>query len=1137
MVLDNGKNIILTTHHMALQEVNVWEEPVIIPTYGVGVPEKNPMFLEKRVYQGSSGVVYPNAVIETINDHKEDQVYQAIFLENQYLKIMILPQLGGRVQMAFDKVKNRHFVYYNQVIKPALVGLTGPWISGGIEFNWPQHHRPSTFEPVDFTTEVHPDGSKTIWVSEVERMFGTKGMAGFRLYSDKAYLEVQGVLYNRTDVPQTFLWWSNPAVKVNDQYQSVFPPDVQAVFDHGRRDVSSFPIAKGTYYKVDYSPGTDISRYKNIPVPTSYMAASSKYDFVGGYEHDTRGGLLHVANHHLSPGKKQWTWGNGEFGYAWDRNLTDEDGPYIELMTGIFTDNQPDFSWIMPNEERTFVQYFMPYSEIGLVKNATKEAAVNLEIAANEVTLSVYATAAYADAVIRLTQEGGVIFEQRADLSPEHPFLHTIALHVSQPTALRVSVTTSEGVELVAYQPDDTPAEVTIPEPALAAKHPAEVETNEQLFLTGLHIEQYRHATYSAVDYYEEALRRDPTDSRCNNALGLWQFKHGQFARAEPHFRQAIQTLTARNPNPYDGEPYYNLGLCLTKLEQYDKAFDAFFKATWNAAWQDTSFLELARIATRKQEYGQALELVERSLARNGHGHLARHLKVALLRKTGRTEEARQLIDDTLTIDRFHFGCLFENTLIEQANNSSAADKARQDFTHLMRNYVHNYLEYALDYSRAGLYEEAKQLLLAYEQKEATVYPIVYYFLAFFYDRQEQADLRNTYLKKATEASPDFVFPNRLDELSVLQWATKQTVDNRPLNNSRTWHYLGNFWYSNRQYREAIAAWERSAMLNDTFPTVFRNLSLAYYNKLQQPDKALKALEKAFSLDTTDARVLMELDQLYKKLNRDPTERLALLEKYDTATEGRDDLYLERITLCNQLGQYQMARQLLAARQFHPWEGGEGKVVSQHLICHIELAKQALIGDNPTEVLAFLTDAENYPLNLGEGKLYGVQENDIFYLKGLAYESLGDTTAATVHYKLAASGLDAPVQAIFYNDQQPDKLFYQGLAWKKLHQHERAETLFTRLIQYGETHLNDDIKLDYFAVSLPDMLVFDADLNERNKMHCCYLIALGNLGLGNGHTNQAIAYFDTVLSMDINHQGAIVHRNMVDFLLMQEVTG
>src|SRR3984893_6000167 len=288
--------------------VNAWTENIIIPTYAIGKPEKNPMFLEKRVYQGSSGVVYPHAVIEKIYDNKTEQSYQAVLLENNYLKIMILPELGGRIQMAYDKVRGRHFIYYNRVIKPALVGLTGPWISGGIEFNWPQHHRPSTFEPVDYTIIENDDGSKTVWVNEIERMFHTKGRAGFTLYPDKAYIEIKGRLYNRTPFPQTFLWWANPAVKVNDHYQSIFPPDVYAVFDHGKRDVSSFPIAKGIYYKVDYAPGTDISRYKNIPVPTSYMAITSKYNFIGGYEHDSKGGLLHVADHHISPGKKQWTW-------------------------------------------------------------------------------------------------------------------------------------------------------------------------------------------------------------------------------------------------------------------------------------------------------------------------------------------------------------------------------------------------------------------------------------------------------------------------------------------------------------------------------------------------------------------------------------------------------------------------------------------------------------------------------------------------------------------------------------------------------------------------------------------------------------------------------------------------------------
>lgn len=284
-------------------KVKVWKEQVVIPTYEVGAPEKNPMFLEKRVYQGSSGVVYPYPVIEKIADEPTDKTYQALYLENEYIKVMVLPELGGRIQMAYDKIRERHFIYYNHVIKPALVGLAGPWISGGIEFNWPQHHRPSTYMPVDFAIEELPDGGATVWVSERERMFHQRGAAGFTLRPGKAVIEIQGRVYNPTPVPQTFLWWANPAVAVNDEYQSVFPPDVNAVFDHGKRDVSTFPIATGVYYKMDYSAGVDISRYRNIPVPTSYMAVLSKYDFVGGYENDTQAGLLHVANHPCRPAR------------------------------------------------------------------------------------------------------------------------------------------------------------------------------------------------------------------------------------------------------------------------------------------------------------------------------------------------------------------------------------------------------------------------------------------------------------------------------------------------------------------------------------------------------------------------------------------------------------------------------------------------------------------------------------------------------------------------------------------------------------------------------------------------------------------------------------------------------------------
>jgi tetratricopeptide (TPR) repeat protein len=1105
-------------------QVKIWQEAVIIPTYPIGKPEKNPMFLEKRVYQGSSGVVYPHAVIEKIEDTPENKTYQACFLENKYLKIMVLPELGGRIQMAFDKVKQRHFIYYNQVVKPALVGLTGPWISGGIEFNWPQHHRPSTFEAIDFKLEENADGSKTVWVSEVERMFSTKGMAGFTLHPDKAYLEIKGVLYNRTALPQTFLWWANPAVKVNDHYQSVFPPDVYAVFDHGKRDVSSFPIAKGTYYKVDYSPGTDISGYKNIPVPTSYMAIKSKYDFMGGYEHDRGGGLLHVANHHISPGKKQWTWGNGEFGFAWDRNLTDEDGPYIELMTGVFTDNQPDFSWIMPNEERRFTQYFMPYSEIGVVKNATKNAALNLVDTEGGISIKAYATTLYKNATIELALNGKAIFSEKIDIAPDAVFQKELKIEVADWHQLRLTLYDETGKILVAYQPD-VPAEVEMPEPALAAKQPQDVENNEQLYLTGLHIEQYRHATYSAKDYYEEALKRDKKDVRCNNALGLWYYKKGQFAKAKPYFEQAITTLIQRNPNPYDGEAYYNLGLCELKLNNLDTAYEAFYKATWNAAWQDAAFLQIARISTQLGNYETALEEVQKSLYRNWCGHNARYLKTVLLRKLGKHAEAEAFINESLAMDNFNFGCLFEKSILLKNTQPEAAQQAASELKTMLRGNVQTYLEYTFECLHAGFYAEANDLLSIYFStiKDGEAYPIALYVKAFVASKLGDQAASNAYLQKAKTARPDFVFPNRLDELVVLEWATSVQSDD-----ANAYYFKGNFWYANRQSDDAIRCWTKAATLNPQFPTVFRNLSLAYFNKLNNAERALQALETAFKLDKKDARVLMELDQLYKRLNHSNEKRLDLLLQDTETSYQRDDLYLEIITLHNQLGDYEKAKNLIEKRQFHPWEGGEGKVVGQYLICHIELAKQAIEASEPQKALDLLTAAETYPHNLGEGKLYGAQENDIHFLKGMAYENLGNNATAAAYFRKAIIGLDEPAQAIFYNDQQPDKIFYQGLAWQKLNETARAERIFQKLIDFGKAHQADEIKIDYFAVSLPDLLVFDVDLNERNRIHCLYLIGLGHLGLS--HYGKATEYFNQVLDLNSSHQGAAIHKNMVDFL-------
>ena len=1120
--------------------VKAWREIVTIPTYEVGKPEKNPMFLEKRVYQGSSGVVYPYPVIESISDEKVDKDYKAVYLENEYIKVMILPELGGRIQMAYDKIKQRHFVYYNHVVKPALVGLAGPWISGGIEFNWPQHHRPSTFMPVDCTIVENEDGSVTVWVNEMERMFHQKGMAGFTLRPGCAYLEIQGRVSNRTSLPQTFLWWANPAVEVNDAYQSVFPPDVNAVFDHGKRAVSSFPIATGTYYKMDYSAGVDISNYKNIYVPTSYMAVNSKYDFEGGYENDTKGGMLHVASHHFSPGKKQWTWGNGDFGRAWDRNLTDETSPeearqwhidrkgfrpYIELMAGVYTENQPDFSWLMPYEEKQFVQYFMPYREIGIVKQASKDFVMNIEEAGEgKITFKILATSKQKVRIILDGEGGDEYYNKVVTLSPEKVLVETVKTGDESLSDLQLTIDRAENPRRCALltwyaEPDDIRP---IPDAAEAALSPQDTKTIDQLYLTGLHLEQYRHATWSALDYYEEGLRRDPLDYRCNMQMGLWYLRRARFKKAEGYLKTAVKVLKKRNPNPYDGEPQFYLGVVNKFLGNMQSAYECFWKSTWNKAWADAGYFEAACISMDGERWEDALDELERALISNSHNHKARAMKAVVLRKLGQKDEALAWIKESYKTDPFNYVCMVEEHLL--TGNKEPLER----MVELMHGNIYNYHETALDYAQAGLEDEVRLVLETAIKKGVEESPLTYYYLAYYGTLSQALG----YLKKAKSVSPDCCFPNRLEDARIFD----ALIGMPGVKDGKAPYYLGCLYYDKRQYDVAVKNWELSAKLDPKFPSVWRNLALARFNKQDRQEEALEYMEKAFHLDETDARMLMELDQLYKRLHKPHQERLDFLQKYPELLQQRDDLVLEEITLLNQLGRYEEAMAKLDAHQFHPWEGGEGKVSSQYQICRVELAKQALSGKSGKSRMSGKSGAEKaigllekcltYPPHLGEGKLYGAQENDFYYLLGVAYEALGQKDKAIACWEAATKGPQEPAAAMYYNDAKPDKIFYQGLALRKLGREDEAHGRFFKLINYGKQHIYDKVVMDYFAVSLPDLLIWEDSLDTKNLIHCKYMLALGYYGMGD--KEKALKYLSEVEELDNNHQGIQQFRTLTE---------
>lgn len=1067
-----------------MKKTSVYEQTVTIPTYKTGKLEKNPLFIEKRAYQGSTGKVYPVPICEKISDTKEDAEYKAVILENDYLYVMILPELGGRIQRALDKTNHYDFVYYNHVIKPALVGLAGPWISGGIEFNWPQHHRPSTFMPVDYTFSENPDGSATVVIGETDRINGTKGNASITLYPDKAYIEIKGRLFNPTDYPQTFLWWANPAVTVNDDTFSVFPPDVNAVMDHGKRAVSTFPIATGEYYKADYSAGVDISRYKNIKVPTSYMAAHSDFDFVGNFDEGRDAGLLHVADHHVSPGKKQWTWGCGDFGKVWDKNLTDGDGPYIELMTGVYCDNQPDFTWLKPQEEKSFVQYFMPYKTVGRVSNATKDVILGVDFLDEKgaaivpdafdmsrqqgrARLKVYATGTYKNASIVLWAEGREIYRRTADLSPATAFVDT----VENVRDYRVAVYDEKGDALCEYK-EYIKESQPIPEPAEALKKPSQIPSLEELYLAGQHLEQYRHATFLPADYYLEGLRRDPTDIRLNNAYGLYLLRNGQIEESVSYFQAAIKKQTWRNPNPYAGEAYFNLGLALEMLDKLNDAYDAFFKATWSAETAGAAYFHLACICVKLGNLKQALSFADESLLRGWHDMKARSLKASILARLDNGAAYQRFLDESLAIDPLYLSLLCRNA------DQAAFDKATGG-------RMEEYLNVAYEFIGFGFYQDAAGLL----EKCPAEGPMRYYAKAYAEGRLGQRDAARADAEKAESMSTDLCFPNQGLEKLILEYAIG-ILPAAP----KAHYFLGELLYDKKQYGEAVKHWQAAIEEMPELAPAHRNLSIAYYN---HGDKGLAAGEiaEACRLEPGNSRFLLEQEQLLKRLDKPVKERLALLEAHQEIIPDRYALMLAYVTLLNQDGQHEKALDLLMNYTFHVWEGGEGKVADEYKIALFALAEKALAEGKPEEAIACAERTITYPVNLGEGKLENVPDNRAYYVMGCAYRMLQDEAKAKACFEKAAVGSQAPEPVRYYNDQPSDYIYYQGLAFAALGDREKAKKSFHQLIIFGQRHSFDKVGYDFFAVSMPELEVYQDDIQKRSDDYCRRMMELGRKGL------------------------------------------
>ncbi|AVR46992.1 DUF5107 domain-containing protein [Christiangramia fulva] len=1096
--------------------VKAYQEKRTIPTYGLGKPETNPLFFEKRVYQGSNGKVYPVPFIDKVFDEKRDQAYDAAILENDFVRLVMLPEIGGRIFEAQDKTNNNYnFFYKQEVIKPALVGLAGPWISGGVEFNWPQHHRPGTYLPTDVFIEEEADGAKTVWMSENDPMNRMKGMHGIRLRPDSSLIELRGRLFNRTPLTQTFLWWANVAVKVHQDYQSFFPPDVHYVADHAVRAMSSFPFAKNDYYGVSYHerPGrNDLRNYQNIPVPTSYMVCETKYNFFGGFDFKSEGGFIHVANRHIAPGKKQWTWGSEEFGKAWDRELSDNGDPYFELMAGVYTDNQPDFSYLLPYETKTFSQFWWSYKEIGPVQNANNNLAIRLVLQqGNKLDIGVASSRQFANLQFILNIGNQKRVFKKMTISPENPWIEkTIILQAGQEEAVSLSVLDEHGKELLAYQH----REINKLQNRKLAKEPAQpvdVKSSSELQLIGEHLELYRHPTRYPEPYWEEAIKRDPSNYKTHISLGRAELRKGRLNKAKQNFRTAIEMQTRYHPNPASGEAHFFGGIVAKYQDEIGEAYALLYKSTWNYEWRSAAYYHLALIDCMRTDYEQALEHIEASLDTNRQNNKAIVLGAVIKKRLGKGENAGKIIDSLIKTDPL-------DQWAKHVQTSLSGDYS--EFLRFSRNDAQTIIDIAFDYCEGGFYEEAIQLLQLHHEHEPAICAVpnplkktvmTRFILAWLLQKMNKKSASESLLKKFTTISYDYFFPSRIQEQLVLEWAIQQ---NKAVPMAA--YGLGNYYFNLQRHEDAINSWEKAASAGCEYGTLYRNLGIAYWNTSANGEKARRAFRKAVQLSPEDMRISYEFDQLRKKLNDDPTDRLANLEPLKERILDRDDFSVELAALYNFTGQYEKALELLENKNFHPWEGGEGQVLRQYTSSCLQLGQKGLEKADPQKALMYFEKSLNTPDNLGE-KYHPLQAlAHINYWKGMAHKALGNLNKATEYFRKSANEEGDFVDMAV--SQYSELSYYKALSLRELGRIEEANSLLHQIKTFGEVKLKQEVKIDYFATSLPLLLVFDDDLRNRNEWEAKYLIGLAELGLGN--KEKAFSVFQEVLEINRMHAGA-----------------
>lgn len=933
--------------------VSINKEKII--TYPEAAAENLPMFAENRVHQRTSGNPFPNkVVVKAQRENKIEKEYTVIRLSNDYIELAVLPELGGKIWYAKDKKSGYEFIYKNNVVKPALIGVLGSWTSGGMEFNWPFHHRASTFMPVDYYVE-RGDDYATVWISEHDPIDRMKGMVGISLKDGECIFETKVKLDNTSDVRKSFLWWENTAVPVNQQYEIFFPEDVNYVRFHYKRSVTTFPIANndrfGAFNGIYYNGDTDISKHKNTLHATSYFSADSKYDYFGGYDHGKEGGIVHIADHHISPGKKMFTWAYGQLAKTWENALTDTDGQYAELMAGCYSDNQPDLSWLAPNETKRFTQKWYPIHGEGTPTFANGNFALF-----NGEFLRLQAVRGYKNLSVKINRRETI---ETKILSV--PCYETVDVAEKLEKGDKITVFAENGETLLCYE-YGVKSDREIPSPRKEYPYFKEIKSAQELYKLGLHAEQYRSPEYRAETCYEEALKRDDKHTPSMIALAEIYYKKLMFGEALEIINKAEKIACEYNTRLESGKLYYLKGLILSALDRSDEAYDYYYKAYFASDYKNAALLKLSFADIAKKDYVLARKHIDECLSTNEVSCVANAFSGYIYALSGEYGKAEAELNSALYRDKLNLYALAFKALLS-GDYKTFAERIDTDISQ-------NLMDICERLAESNLNSEIKKLIEGVsDYRNLSAMPL---YLLDFVSGKTQFE----------HCEEGIAFPSRIYEAIILE----RFCENNP-NDFSARYYLGVLYYGRGNYEKGLKYFKQADLIKADY-RVKRCLAVAYYSHFDNFCKAKKYMNEAVSLaPKNEKQMTFEFAYFLAKTGANGQEIAKFINSRNT---DRDELAVELARAYNHMDEPDKALKVLLERKFVACEGGEHYIADQYMYAYYLKGKKAYEKGDYRVAIDELNHALILPQSLGAGLWNDIKKTPYLYFIAKCYDKLGE---------------------------------------------------------------------------------------------------------------------------------------------------